>query len=55
MVKMKFAGAMVDLGLLGILFITGNFSLEWWKVLGMLKYGILQPLGRILLLSLNQV
>lgn len=52
---MKFAGAMVDLALLGILFIIGNFSLEWWKALGMPKYGILQLLGHILLLSLNQV
>lgn len=55
MVKMKLAGAMVDLGLLDILFITGNFSLEWWKVTGVLKYGMLQPLGRILLLPPNQV
>lgn len=44
---MKFAGVMVALVHLDILSITESCFLDWWKVLGMGKCGILQLVGHI--------
>ncbi len=55
LIKMKFAGVMVVLVHLDILFIIENCSPDWWKALGVGKYVILQLVGHILQLSRNQV
>lgn len=52
---MKFSGAMGDLVLLDILFITGNCFLGWLKVPGVRRSVTLPQLGHIQLPLQNQV
>ncbi|KAJ0027409.1 hypothetical protein Pint_36698 [Pistacia integerrima] len=48
MFEQNFAGVMVVLVHLDILSIIESCFLDWWKVLGMGKYGTSQPMGHIL-------
>lgn len=52
---MKLSGAMGDLVLLDILFITGNCFLRWLKVPGVRRSVTLPPQGHIQLQLQNQV